>query len=65
MEQYAGLENENDYLIFAGSGCTYLDSPATTSAITYKTQFKSITGSTVFTQYDNSDSTITLMEIGA
>ena len=45
---------------------TYLDSPATTSAIVYKTQFKSEGNSaTVSVQGDSEQSTITLMEIAA
>jgi hypothetical protein len=46
---------------------TYLDSPATTSATTYKTQFASRTNSaTVQVQVTTDDtSTITLLEIGA
>ena len=48
--------------------CTwsYLDSPSSTSAVTYKTQFKSVTGSAqVSVQWNGSaaTSTITLMEI--
>jgi hypothetical protein len=50
----------------------YLDSPSTTSAITYKTQFKNDGGSeTVIVNWNasdqtpNSESTITLMEIAA
>jgi hypothetical protein len=65
LEAYAGFNQVSEYQNVAGTSCTYLDEPATTSAITYKTQFKSITGHTVITQYDNGDSTITLMEIGA
>jgi hypothetical protein len=44
---------------------TYLDSPATTSAITYKTQISSFNTSTVAAQYSSVPSTITLMEIKA
>lgn len=49
---------------------TYLDSPATTSSVTYKTQFACNPGSAEFRLQANvngvaSDSTITLMEIGA
>jgi hypothetical protein len=67
------LENEAAFLNTAstqstvgGTGCTYLDSPATTSATTYKTQFLS-TGNISYArvQQDGSSSTITLMEIGA
>lgn len=43
---------------------TYLDSPATTSAITYKTQQKVYVG-TSKTQWYGNKSTITLMEVGA
>lgn len=56
---------------YVGSSSTsYLDSPATTSATTYKTQFANKNGSgTVSTQIGaggtNSTSTIILMEIGA
>jgi hypothetical protein len=43
---------------------TYLDSPATTSATTYKTQFNNVAASsTVYVQIYSSVSTITLMEI--
>ena len=47
---------------------TYRDSPATTSAITYKTQGKVSTtadSGQVIYQDDSSPSTITLLEIGA
>ena len=54
--------------VFGGIGITYLDSPATTSSITYKTQLKS--GANNATVYINdvnsggsSQSTITLLEI--
>ena len=43
--------------------CNYLDSPATTSATTYKTQFVRYAGSTVTVQGSGDMSTITLMEI--
>ena len=43
---------------------TYLDSPATTSAITYKTQFANyVASSIVYLQLVGETSTITLMEI--
>ena len=41
----------------------YLDSPASTSALTYKTQFRSINGGTVSLNHDTSYSSLTLMEI--
>jgi len=50
----------------ANSGA-YLDSPATTSATTYKTQFANLAGSaaSVSVQANNESSTIILLEIGA
>ena len=49
-----------------GTGTTYLDSPATTSATTYKTQLRNPAGAGVaYVQGDGASSTITLMEIGA
>jgi hypothetical protein len=53
---------------FGGSGCSYLDSPATTSSVTYKTQFRSsLAGATVYVQSGSSTSisTITLIEVAA
>ena len=40
----------------------YLDSPNTTSSTTYKTQFRAISG-TLYLQYQNNPSSITLIEI--
>jgi len=49
------------------SSMTYLDSPATTSATTYKLQFRSRLGNTVKINQDNNYdySSITLMEVAA
>lgn len=45
---------------------SYLDSPATTSATTYKITFNRVSGNgTVYAQLDSDLSTITLMEIAA
>jgi len=44
---------------------TYLDSPATTSALTYKTQATAGAGATPTFQWSSNLSTITLMEIAA
>jgi hypothetical protein len=56
-------------LYVGGIGATYLDSPATTSATTYKTQFASDNGATFAINTSGgglgSSSTITLIEIGA
>jgi len=49
---------------FGTAGCTYLDSPATTSSTTYKTQLGSF-GATSTVQGNSAISTITLMEIAA
>jgi hypothetical protein len=74
--QISGIEgaggNTNSTAVngFGGTGITYLDSPATTSATTYKTQFKSQANNATVYINDNStggspQSTITLMEIAA
>ena len=42
----------------------YLDSPATTSSTTYKTQFASVDSASVTAQVDSSTATMTLLEIG-
>ncbi len=47
------------------STMAYLDSPATTSATTYKLQAKMKYGGTIFFQRDSLPSSIVLMEIGA
>jgi hypothetical protein len=48
------------------SGTNYLDSPATTSSVTYKTQFANAAAvNIVGVQVSSATSTITLMEIGA
>ena len=60
---YTGTALQNN----VGSVSTnYLDSPATTSAVTYKTQFINPNNTaTAFVQNSNETSTITLMEIAA
>jgi hypothetical protein len=77
------LRNSSEILIFekqilfnastqeanAASSASYLDSPATTSAVTYKTQFANagaiVNGGTVRVQTDSSTATIVAMEIAA
>jgi ethanolamine ammonia-lyase large subunit len=51
--------------ITLGVGTSYLDSPSTTSAVTYKTQFAcwNTSVASVFVQGASGNSTITLMEI--
>jgi hypothetical protein len=59
----AGLGSNSAYA-GATSSFTYLDSPATTSSTTYKTQFKRNSASgTAFAQQSSDYSSITLMEI--
>lgn len=62
-----GLDTGTALLNYGTASTSYLDSPATTSATTYKTQFISNAGTaTVYCQYGSSQySTITLLEIGA
>jgi len=64
FESNGGWTNNSNSIGVGGSGASLLDSPATTSATTYKTQFWSIDGTAqVETNVDNATSTITLMEI--
>ena len=66
FEAYAGANGVSQANYYGTTGYTYLDSPATTSATTYKTQFKSGGGTAaVATQVGSGLSTITLLEIGA
>ena len=52
--------------VAAASSTNYLDSPATTSSVTYSTKFNSNNNSTTVGVQNNGDlSTITLMEIAA
>jgi hypothetical protein len=61
------LQTNTTILNIGSASICYLDSPSTTSATTYKTQFASRNGAaSVQVQYANiSNSTITLMEIAA
>jgi hypothetical protein len=62
IETQAGYASDdaNSERSVAGTGTNYLDSPATTSSVTYKTQFKTSGGSQVFIERQAG---ITLMEI--
>jgi hypothetical protein len=63
---YSGWTGSNLDNAIGSSGVTFLDTPATTSATTYKTQFKNDLNTTnVQVQYSSDVSTITLLEIGA
>jgi hypothetical protein len=66
FEKFAGYTGTTSYNSVGGSGCSYKDSPATTSATTYKTQFKTgSSGQSVYVQMGSGHSSITLLEIGA
>jgi len=71
FESSAVYTGSNTINYVGGTGTNYLDSPNTTSATTYKTQFARAAGTgAVYLQIDgavgtNSTSTITLLEIGA
>ena len=62
-----GLYTDTALLITGFSGAlTLLDSPATTSAVTYKTQFRNrVASAEVRTQSNNAFSSIVALEIGA
>ena len=62
----AGATNSSAVILIGSATIVYLDSPATTSATTYKTQFNSNNNTSyVGVQDSNVPSTITLMEISA
>jgi hypothetical protein len=66
FEAFAAWTGNGNINGVGGSSASYLDSPATTSATTYKTQFASLDNVTkASVQKGSSTSTITLMEIGA
>jgi hypothetical protein len=66
IENNAGWTASSAFNRIGSSSTSFLDSPATTSSVTYKTQFSLADGSgTVGLQFDSSRSTITLMEIAA
>jgi hypothetical protein len=64
IEANAGRTGNNNANVIGGVSCNYLDSPATTSATTYKTQFTSAQNlAEVYVQINSSTSTITLIEV--
>jgi len=66
ISKYAADNNSTTYGMVGGCGINYLDSPATTSPTTYKTQINSTQNvSQAGINYNDSTSTITLMEIAA
>jgi len=63
---YQGHDSRSGYAIYVGASHSYLDSPATTSATTYKTQFaNSISNSVVVDASATNIASIIAMEIGA
>jgi hypothetical protein len=63
FERGFGYNNQtNDHESGACSTC-YLDSPATTSSTTYKTQVNNMGSGSIIVQWDSSVSSMTLMEI--
>jgi hypothetical protein len=66
FENVAGYTETSSINYVGGASVCYLDSPNTTSATTYKTQFRNNVNTTgVVVQVNSSMSTITLMEISA
>lgn len=61
----AAYTNDTSFVNIGTVGFTYQDSPATTSATTYKTTFNSYNSSAQAKVNDGGTSSITLLEIGA
>ena len=51
--------------LYNGEALIHLDSPSSTSAITYKIQIKASSSTTVESQYNDNTASIIAMEIGA
>ena len=66
FEAYGGAATSSVSMInFGTCSCNLLDSPATTSPVTYKTQYACSAAGRVYVQQAGGSSTITLMEIAA
>jgi hypothetical protein len=66
FEGEGGYTNSTAANSFGACSCCYLDSPATTSATTYKTQLASVSNvASVAAQGSSAVSTITLLEVAA
>ena len=63
FENFGGYQSANQAQDFGSCSINYLDSPATTSATTYRTIVSSSSTGSVAVQYNASVSSITLMEI--
>lgn len=66
LDSGGGYTGTSSDLFFGSISSVYMDSPATTSAITYKTQFRNnANAASVEIQANSSSSTMTLLEIAA
>ena len=66
IEVAAAYNATSSFNYVGAASCSYLDSPNTTSAITYKTDFRAaVNAAGVYVQIDGGRSSITLMEIAA
>ena len=64
IDEGAGYTNDTSNNIIGSISCHLLDSPATTSAVTYKLQFASVANiSTTLVQVNSSLSSMILMEV--
>jgi len=63
FETMAAYDNASGDNQVGSCSCSYLDSPSTTSATTYKTQMKTGAAGSVFVGWGGSDAFITLMEV--
>jgi hypothetical protein len=61
---YVGYIGGTSYELGFSTGFSYYDAPASTSALVYKIQYRTYSGTTIL-QENNTPSTITLMEIAA
>ena len=59
-----GAHGMSGYIYTAGTSFTYLDSPSSTSSLTYKVQFKS-NGGENFVTHNGSTAVMTLLEVSA
>ena len=67
-EWYHGIYESSDTNNLShktGTTAHVLDSPSSTSALTYKIQMKKIWGDGIFWAYNSLPSTITVMEVGS
>ena len=64
IDEGSGYTNDTSNNIIVSISCHFLDSPATTSAVTYKLQFASVANfSTTLVQVNSSLSSMILMEV--